>query len=66
MEIQRLYSDDWQRLKKLRLTALKDAPQAFDSTHEYAKKFKEADWRQQIEDLAIFVAVDNGNDIGMV
>lgn len=66
MEIQRLDIEDWQRLEQLRLAALKDAPQAFDSTYDDAKQFTEEDWSRQIEELASFVAVDDGKDFGMV
>ena len=66
MKIQRLDIEDWQRLKLLRLAALKDAPQAFEATHEDEKRFTEEDWTQQFEKITTFVAVDDGNDIGMV
>ena len=66
MEIQRLDINDWQRLKQLKLAALKDAPQAFASTHKDAKKYVETDWRRQIDEFATFVAIDDGNDLGMV
>ena len=66
MEIEQLCADDWQRLKQLRLAALRDAPDAFDSTHEWAERLSEGDWRRQIEELVTFFAVDNGNDFGMV
>ena len=66
MEIQRLDIDDWQRLKQVRLAALKNAPQAFDSTYKDESKYLEADWRRQIQELATFTAIDDGKDIGMV
>ena len=66
MKIQRLDIEDWQQPKLLRLAALKDAPQAFEATHEDEKRFTEEDWTQQFEKLTTFVAVDDGNDIGMV
>lgn len=66
MEIHRLRTDDWVRLKQLRLSALRDAPEAFDSTYADAQRFSPTQWRQQIEDLATFVATHDGVDMGMV
>ena len=66
MRIERLHSNAWRRLEALRLRALADAPDAFGSTLAEAKRYREADWRRQLESLATFVAVLAGSDVGMV
>jgi len=65
MNIQRLESSEGLRLKKLRIKALKDAPYAFDTTHEQAKSWSNAQWSTQLEDLETFFATENGEDVGM-
>lgn len=65
MEIQRLRGAQWQRLRSVRLAALAEAPEAFGSTLADAERLGEADWREQLERLATFVAVDVGEDVGM-
>ena len=57
---------DWRRLKKIRLEALAEAPDAFGSTHERALSYDDDNWRQQTKDLPTFVAVLNNIDVGMV
>ncbi len=65
MDIQRLRNGDWERLRRLRLAALADAPEFFGSTLAEAERLTEADWRAQLDRLATFVAVEAGTDVGM-
>jgi GNAT superfamily N-acetyltransferase len=65
MEIERLNSDEWQRLKAVRLAALADVPDAFGSTLADAQRYEESDWRQQLATLATFVAMVEAVDVGM-
>lgn len=65
MEIQRLFPEDWMRLRELRLAALSDAPDAFGSTLEDAYARSAEDWRRQLETLTTFVAMINGQDMGL-
>lgn len=65
MDIQRLRNEDWERLRRLRLAALADAPDFFGSTLADAGRLTEADWRAQLDRLATFVAVQAGADVGM-
>ncbi|MEQ8859595.1 MAG: GNAT family N-acetyltransferase [Pseudomonadales bacterium] len=65
MEIQRLDDKHWRRLRRLRLAALADAPDAFGSTLEQAERCDEADWRAQLVDLTTFAAVLDDDDVGM-
>ncbi|MDC0668038.1 GNAT family N-acetyltransferase [Nannocystis radixulma] len=64
--IVRLGAHEVDRLRTLRLAALRDAPDAFGSTLAEAAARSAADWQRQLVDLATFVAVDAGRDVGMV
>ncbi len=66
MEIVRFTRADAPRFRALRLRALRDSPNAFGSTYERASSRSLDDWARGIEDLATFVAVADGVDIGMV
>jgi GNAT superfamily N-acetyltransferase len=65
MDIYRLTPREWARLKRLRLAALANAPDAFGSTHQAALSYDEADWQAQIGQLATFVASHDERDVGM-
>jgi GNAT superfamily N-acetyltransferase len=45
--------DDWAILRDIRLAALQDAPQAFESTYQREARFTEAQWRGRIKDRAV-------------
>ncbi|MEM9487343.1 MAG: GNAT family N-acetyltransferase, partial [Cyanobacteria bacterium P01_F01_bin.116] len=66
MEIQRLSLDDYARLRSIRLTALQNAPQAFETTFQTAVAFPPESWQRQLQNLPTFVAVVDGVDSGMV
>jgi ribosomal protein S18 acetylase RimI-like enzyme len=65
-KIERLFVGDEDRLRRIRLRALRDAPDAFETTFEAASGQPLESWRQQLETLATFVAVADGLDVGMV
>lgn len=65
MEIERLAHSEWVRLKHIRLISLRDAPEAFGTTLEIAQGWADDVWRQQAKDLATFVAVIDGADLGI-
>jgi GNAT superfamily N-acetyltransferase len=48
--------EDWRALRGIRLHALRDAPDAFASTHEREAAFGEADWRRRISGKGTFLA----------
>ncbi|MDD9932720.1 MAG: GNAT family N-acetyltransferase [Myxococcales bacterium] len=54
------------RLRALRLRALRDAPDAFETTFESAAGWPDDSWAQQLAALPTFVAVRDGADVGMV
>jgi GNAT superfamily N-acetyltransferase len=67
IRIVRLTTDDWERLRALRLRSLLDAPDAFGSTYAEAAARDPEGWVQQLRDLPSFVAVnDDDADVGMV
>ena len=57
---------DEARLRAIRLRALGDAPDAFGTTLEVASGWPAASWTRQLRTLPTFVAVLDGNDIGIV
>ena len=66
MRIIRIGPEDAARLRALRLRALRDAPDAFGSTHARAVRISLEEWEQAFSELATFVAVVDGADVGMV
>ena len=66
MDVERLTGTEWRRLRRIRLAALEDAPDAFGTTVEAARELPDGAWRQQAEDLPTFVATVDGSDVGIV
>lgn len=66
MEIQRLSRDEGRRLRTIRLRALADAPDAFGSTYAEVAARPLESWPQQLQEIATFVAVREGEDVGLV
>ena len=56
--------DDWELLRRLRLEALLDAPEAFSSWYEREVDMDEASWRRRAENMAI--AFRDGAPAGIV
>ena len=65
MKIECLSEVDWQRLKRIRLAALQDAPEAFGTTLAAAQGWPDDVWCQQARDIPTFVATDGGVDVGI-
>ncbi len=65
--IHRALPEDWQRLRALRLRALRTDPDAFGSTLAQALAFPEQRWRDQMTDPAttFFIAALDRTDIGL-
>jgi ribosomal protein S18 acetylase RimI-like enzyme len=66
MEVIRLTPDEPQRLREIRLRALRDAPDAFGSTLAENEGRPRSIWVRQLTELPTFVAVVDGEDVGMV
>lgn len=64
--MERLASGDGERLRAIRLRALRDSPDAFGTTFEEAAAQPPENWELQLEHLATFVATINGRDVGLV
>jgi GNAT superfamily N-acetyltransferase len=64
--IERLAAGAGDRLRAIRLRALKDAPEAFGSTFAEAVSRPPESWERQLEQLATFVATSRGCDLGLV
>jgi len=65
MKIERLSKSEWERLKRIRLAALEEAPEAFATTLEVARGWGDDVWRQQAESLPTFVARIDSVEVGM-
>lgn len=59
-------SDDWPKLRAIRLEALTDSPDAFGSTYAVAAKLSNYQWRAMIERSLYFLAERDGSVVGMV
>lgn len=65
MQTDRLHEADGERLRDLRLRALADAPDAFESTHDETAARPVESWVQQLRDLPTFVVREGDRDLGM-
>ena len=66
VNIEHLSAGDGERLRAIRLRALRDAPDAFGTTLEEAAAQPPESWDRQLEQLATFVATGGGYDLGLV
>jgi GNAT superfamily N-acetyltransferase len=66
IRFERLTTGESSRLRSIRLRALQDAPDAFETTFEEAAAKSADAWRKQLLELPTFVGVENGHDVGMV
>jgi GNAT superfamily N-acetyltransferase len=63
--IRRLGEADWALLRDLRLTALRDAPDAFWSTYDREVGLDETGWRDRLRDRAVFAGSHAGEPAGL-
>lgn len=66
INIERLAVDEGLRLRTIRLRALADAPDAFGSTYDEVAARPLNSWTAQLQEIATFVAVVDGEDVGLV
>ena len=63
--IERLIAGDGQRLRAIRLRALRDAPDAFGTTVEEAAAEPLESWERQLQQVDAYVATAGGCDLGL-
>lgn len=68
MAIHRAAPDDWERVRAVRLRALRDAPDAFWTRAEEEAALTSEQWRERLAapTSATFLAVRDGADVGLV
>lgn len=66
VDVELLTPDDWQRLREIRLRALKESPLAFGGKLEEEKLKSETAWRERYEIEDYLVASISGEDVGML
>jgi len=66
VKIKRLDVGDGERLRAIRLRALRDTPDAFETTVEEAAARPFDSWDRQLDQLETFVATEGGRDVGLV
>jgi ribosomal protein S18 acetylase RimI-like enzyme len=66
VRIERLRETDWERLRAIRLSALRSDSSAFGTTYAQCSPWPESRWREQLRVLTTFVAMDGGRDVAMV
>jgi GNAT superfamily N-acetyltransferase len=64
--IERVGRSEWQRWRELRLQALRDSPDAFGSNLEREAGFSESDWFDRIGAGPSWIAVVDGEDVGII
>jgi GNAT superfamily N-acetyltransferase len=63
--IDRLSPGEGDRWRRIRLRALQEAPYAFGTTYAEASQWTDARWEAQVVEFATFVAVLDGQDVGV-
>lgn len=64
LEVRKLSADEWEIERDLRLSALRDAPEAFGSTLAETILFDEGQWRERLVRQARFAAWIDGEPVG--
>lgn len=65
MHIESFTTHDVEPLRAIRLRALRDAPEAFGTTFAEASGWPMESWTRQLAELATFIAVIDGVDVGL-
>jgi GNAT superfamily N-acetyltransferase len=66
VQVSLLRPEEWERLKSIRLRALKDNPQAFGADYNEVQSRSKEDWLKDYNKEDYLVASINGVDIGML
>jgi len=65
-DIKPLVPDEWERLKKIRLAALQESPDAFLSTYDKENAFSDKEWQAEFDRGIWHVCTRSGRLIGLV
>jgi GNAT superfamily N-acetyltransferase len=65
IEIRRATGVDWQRLRAVRLRALLDAPDAFESTYEREVGLEDRAWQARATQAAQVLAIEGETTVGL-
>lgn len=68
VDVRHVRPDEWESLKAIRLRALRDAPEAFSTTHADAAEYGDEVWIERASGTtasASVVAVDNSGFVGL-
>jgi ribosomal protein S18 acetylase RimI-like enzyme len=66
IQVRRVTEDEWQTLRSVRLSALRDAPYAFASTYEREAAWDDEAWRRSVRRAAWFLAWERDTPVGIV
>ena len=66
IDIQRLAAHEAPRLRAIRLRALTESPDAFATTCDEAAALPPESWAAQLQSMATFLALVDGEDVGLV
>jgi hypothetical protein len=66
LHVEELSADDWQRLREIRLAALRNDGHAFGGDLTAESEMTEHEWRAKFKIFAGIVAVFDGADIGFM
>jgi GNAT superfamily N-acetyltransferase len=62
--IRRAETDDWQVCRDIRLRALREEPQAYESSFEDEQHLSDQQWRDRLARASTFLAVDHEKVVG--
>lgn len=66
LEVRQLSADEWEVERDLRLSALRDAPSAFNSRAADAERFGEREWRDRLQRQVRFAVWLEGQPVGTI
>jgi GNAT superfamily N-acetyltransferase len=65
-KVEIIHSNEWQRLRAIRLKSLTVNPEAFGGTYEIESAENESEWRKKIEKLDFLIASIDGHDAALM
>jgi len=65
-KVEIIHSNEWQRLRAIRLKSLTVNPEAFGGTYEIESAENESEWRKKFEKLDFLIASIDGHDAALM